>query len=165
MILASHIIVSGLIGAETHNYFLAAIFGFASHYVLDGIPHWDEYISAEFKLKAKTEKNFLATGFFWGNILKVAFDATIGSALLFLFLKFLGQNNLSFSLVGAFFGVLPDPLMLLYMVKKWRMIKWNYDINEYVHYSIHKKIKQAFWPGMLIQALTVGLVITLLKIF
>jgi hypothetical protein len=165
MILASHIIVSGLIGAETHSYFLAAIFGFLSHYVLDGIPHWDKYISEEFKSKAKTEKNFLTTKFFWKQLLKIAFDAIIGFTLLFLFLKFLGQNNTSFSLIGAFFGVLPDPLMLLYMVKKWRILKWNYDINEFVHYSIHSKIKQAFWPGIIIQATTIGLVFVSLVVF
>ena len=38
MLLASHIIVSGLLGAATKNYFLAAVFGFVSHYILDFIP-------------------------------------------------------------------------------------------------------------------------------
>lgn len=57
MILASHIVVSGLLGTTTNNYFLAAVFGFVSHYLLDAIPHWD-YLPDEFALKIKTENGF-----------------------------------------------------------------------------------------------------------
>ena len=70
MTLASHIIISGLLGASTHNYFLAAIFGFVSHFIVDAIPHWDDYLSPEFDSRAKSEKgHFLKGKFFYKELL------------------------------------------------------------------------------------------------
>ncbi len=165
MILASHIIVSGLLGATTQNYFLAAIFGFASHYILDVIPHWD-YLSDEFELQVKTEKGFFKKKKFWQKMAKISFDALIGLALLlviFIALKnFINQKNIAPILISIFFGTLPDALQLLYWKTKWQSIKWNVDLQRFTHYSIHKKIEQAFWPGIITQIATIGIVFLIL---
>ena len=125
MILASHIIVSGLLGATTQNYFLAAVFGLSSHYMLDVIPHWD-YLSDEFISKIKTETGFLKNKKFWRTMLKVAFDILIGLSLLFVIFITTTKNpipkNIIPIFISIFFGVLPDALQLLYWITKRQSI-------------------------------------------
>jgi len=166
MILASHIIVSGLLGATTQNYFLAAAIGLVSHYILDAIPHWDFYLSPEFNVKVETEDgSFIKEKLFWKEVGKIAIDILIGLGLLFVFLKTSSYINITAVFISVFFGVLPDPLQLLYLMTKWRFIKWNFDFQEFVHHSIHSKIDQKFWPGIIIQISTIGIVFLILYKF
>ena len=166
MILASHIIVSGLLGATTQNYFLAAAIGLVSHYILDAIPHWDFYLSPKFYVKAEAEDGkFIKEKFFWKEAGKIVIDILIGLGLLFIFLKNLSYINITAVFISVFFGILPDPLQLFYLMTKWRFIKWNFDLQEFVHYSIHSKIDQKFWPGIIIQTIAVALVFLVLRKF
>ncbi len=126
MILASHIIVSGLLGSQTNNYFLAAAIGFFSHYVLDGIPHWD-YLSKEFETKAQKNPGFMKDQKFWREIGKVALDLLIGLILLFALAKLSGNSNIISVFIAAFFSILPDSLGLLYWMTNWKIIKWNME--------------------------------------
>ncbi|MDP2638779.1 MAG: hypothetical protein Q8P06_01265 [Candidatus Azambacteria bacterium] len=164
MILASHIIISGLLGSQTGNYFLAAVLGLASHYILDAIPHWD-YLSEEFETRAHTEKGFIKRKQFWRELINVAFDALLGLALLFIFIRIDKNANIVPAIIGAMFGVLPDPLGLLHWITKWKFLKWNSDLQKFVHYSIHSKIEQYFWPGIAIQTATIGIVLLILYRF
>ncbi|MCX6813375.1 MAG: hypothetical protein NTV77_02785 [Candidatus Azambacteria bacterium] len=164
MILASHIIVSGLLGATTQNYFLAAVFGFTSHYILDAIPHWD-YLSDEFELRTKTEKDFIKNKKFWRELINVALDILIGLGLLFIFLKYYKNPQIIPAIIGISFGVLPDPLGLLYWITKWKFIKWNFDLQEFAHYLIDLKTGQKFWLGTIIQTATIGIVFLILYKF
>lgn len=157
MILASHIIISGLLASKTQNYFLAALIGLISHYILDAIPHWD-YLSEEFKLKANGNPGFIKSKKFWQEIIKVVADIVIGLLLLFIFLKPSSLINIIPAVIGLFFGVLPDPINLLYWMTGWKIIKWNSDVQNFMHYSIHPKIKQGFCSGILIQIVTIALV-------
>jgi len=166
MILASHIIVSGLLGATTQNYFLAGFFGLVSHYILDAVPHWDFYLSPEFNVKAETEDgNFIKEKLFWKEIGKIVVDILIGLSLLFIFLKTLGYINIAAVFISVFFGILPDSLQLFYLMTKWKFIKWNMDLQQFMHFSIHKKIEQAFWPGIIAQIATIGIVFLILRKF
>ena len=104
MILTSHIIVSGLLGATTHNYFLAAAFGFASHYILDIIPHWDDYLSPEFNAKVESkDNNFIKEKLFWKETSKTVIDILIGLSLLFILLKNLSYINTTAVFISVFF--------------------------------------------------------------
>lgn len=154
MILASHIVISGLLGAKTGNYFLAATIGFISHYILDAIPHWD-YLSEEFESKAQGNPGFIKNKKFWREISKVALDILIGLILLFALIKLSKSPNITSMLFAVFFSILPDPLGLLYWMTGWKIIKWNSDIQDFMHYSIHAKIKPGFWLGILTQILAV----------
>ncbi len=166
MILASHIIVSGLLGTTTQNYFLAAIFGFVSHYLLDVIPHWDSYLSPEFNAKAEAKDgNFIKEKLFWKEVSKIIIDILIGLGLLFIFLKNLSYINMAAVFISVFFGILPDPLQLFYLMTKWRFIKWNFDLQYFIHYSIHKKIKQGFGSSIAIQIATIGIIFLILYKF
>ena len=166
MILASHIIISGLLGATTQNYFLAAVFGFVSHYIIDAIPHWDSYLSPEFKIRAEIKDgSFIKEKFFWKEISKIAIDILIGLILLFIFLQNLNFVSIIAVFISVFFSVLPDALQFLYWITKWQSLKWNIDLHDFIHNAIHKKIEQGFWPGMAIQVATIGIVFLILYKF
>lgn len=159
MILASHIIVSGLLGTTTQNYFLAAALGFTSHYILDATPHWDFYLSPEFKIRAETKDGgFIKEKFFWKEISKIAIDIAVGLGLLFILLKNLTYVNIVAVFICVFFGVLPDALEFLYWMTKWQNIKWNADLQD----AIHQKLGPSFWTGLAIQAATIGIVFLIL---
>lgn len=164
MLLSSHIIVSGLLASQTGNYFLAAILGFFSHFIVDAIPHWDDYLSPEFDSRAKSEKgHFFKSRFFYKEISKVAIDILIGlSVLSLIFFKTSGFDNIAYAAVGIFFGVLPDPLQLLYLMTNWRSLKPNRDIQYRLHTLIYKK-RPTFWPGILTQVATILLVFLIVK--
>ena len=164
MVLASHIIIAGLLGSQTENYFLAAAIGFSSHYVLDGIPHWD-YLSEEFEAKAQGNPGFMKNKNFWREIGKGALDILIGLVLLFSLTNLNKSSNTTAVFTAAIFGILPDPLGLLYWMTKWKIIKWNSDIQNFVHHSIHKKIDHAFWPGISIQVAAIWLVFIIIFYF
>lgn len=159
MTLASHIIISGLLGATTHNYFLAAVLGFLSHFIVDTIPHWDNYLSPDFDSRAKSKGvRFLKDKFLYKELSKVAIDILIGlSVLSFIFFKTSGFGNIAYAAIGVFFGVLPDPLQLLYLMTNWRWLKPNHKIQLYLHTLIYKE-KPSFWPGILTQVTTILLV-------
>ncbi len=166
MILASHIIVSGLLGATTQNYFFAAAIGLISHYVLDAIPHWDSYLSPEFKIRAEIKDgSFIREKFFWKETGKIAVDILVGLGLLFIFLKNLTYVSIIAVFIGIFFGVLPDALQFLYWITKWPIIKWNFNLQNFLHHIIHKKIEPDFWPGLAIQVATIGIVFLILYKF
>ena len=158
MILASHIVISGLLGAQTQNYFLAAVVGLISHYVVDGIPHWDHYLYSDFKTKVQNKKYFFRKNF-WLEISKILVDIITGLSLFFIFWNLYIKKNIIFSLISITFGILPDFLQPLYWITKWRFLKWNSDLQNFMHYSIHSKIKQGFWPGIIIQIATMGTVV------
>lgn len=154
MLLASHIIVSGILGAKTGNYFLAGAIGLISHYALDAIPHWDYYISPEFESRAKNEGwRFLKEKFFIKELTKISIDISIGLVLVFIFLKNLDGVNLISVFISVFFGVLPDPLQLLYHVSHWKFLKSNYDFQATI-----QKIKPGFWTGIFTQIAVIILV-------
>lgn len=162
MILASHVIISGILGAQTGNYFLAALTGFISHYILDAIPHWDKYLSPEFKKKTELKDGAIfKEKFFWKEISKVVIDILIGTAIFFLiFFKFFSTGSIVSAIVAIFFGVLPDPLQLLYFVTHSRFLKLNYDFQYFLHSVIYKK-EPNFLPGILIQIAAIALVFTM----
>jgi len=154
MILVSHIIISGLLGTQAQNYFLAALIGLASHFVLDWIPHWDNYLHPDFIKRAEEGAGFLKKSYFWEDMLKVAADIAIGLVLFLIFYKYFGFSNFLFSFAGIIFGVLLDPLQLLYLMTKWRPYRPMADF----HRSL-QKTKLSFWPGILIQFATIAAVL------
>jgi hypothetical protein len=162
MILASHIIISGILASKTQNYFLAALIGLISHYVLDAIPHWD-YLSDEFQFKTKTDKSFIKRTEFWQEIIKISADGLAGLGLLALFVFLDKDANIMSLIISAFFGVLPDAMQFLHWLTGWKFIKWNTDLQEFVHNLIHKKINPGFQSGIITQIATIGIAFLIMR--
>ena len=99
---------------------------------------------------------------------KITLDALTGLGLLFI-IFFIIKNpvpqNIIPIFISVFFGVLPDALQLLYWINKWQSIKWNTDLQYFMHYSAHEKIEQSFWLGIITQISTIGIIFLILHKF
>ena len=102
MVLTPHILAGAALGASITNPAAAAVGAFALHFALDAIPHWDYDIYSSRKKAA----------------LKVGADLAIaGIAVLFLIRHMPPEQQIS-TLIGGFFGVLPDGLLFLSFIFK-----------------------------------------------
>ena len=146
MILTSHILVGAAIGSKLGNPFLVAILAFGSHFVLDFLPHFEEYSIKNLK-KKKIDMRFLK------DFSKVIIDLSVG----FLIVIFLSYNNdnLTNILIGAFFGALPDGISFIGFFLKNKILLPLKRIHERVHIFKYKKVSSSI--KILIQIMVVGI--------
>jgi hypothetical protein len=111
MILSTHAVVGAAIASFLPTHPAAAfVLGFASHFILDAIPHWDYPIRS-----TSVNPNIGAPMIFDRALLQdtvtIGFDALLGIvAALFLFAS---AENLWAILLGSFGAMLPDPLQFV----------------------------------------------------
>jgi hypothetical protein len=111
--LTTHAIVGAAIASVLPAYpSLAIAAAFASHYLLDAIPHWDYPIlsdSVKHNVAAamKYDRALLA------DMLMIGTDATLGIALALLLLA--RSSDLALVLCGATAAILPDALQFAYI--------------------------------------------------
>ena len=120
MILAPHILLGAAIGSKISNPLAVFALGFASHYFLDALPHYD-YEVPGLKAKEVNYKKILT------DLTKVATDASCGLALALILIWH--SPYLTNALIGMFGAVLPDALLYL---------SW--------HYPKSKFLKIFSWP-------------------
>jgi len=152
MLETPHVFVGAAIAAAIPNPFIAIPLAFASHFVLETIPHWNPHLNTETeKFGAPTKRSTAIT----------AVDSTLalasGSFIAYHALPNSGQAILI--LACCFFAVLPDvlegPYFFLHMKAAW-VKKWI---------AIHKSIQSdtTFYWGLLTQSLTILAAILWLK--
>ncbi len=108
MILVTHSALGAALGAMAGEPALGAALGFASHFVLDAIPHWDYELRSSRKDEQNPLNDDLIIGRdFWFDLLKIGLDAALGLGLAFWLAGGLG-------LAGAFGALLPDFLPFAY---------------------------------------------------
>ncbi len=119
MTLGTHAIVGASVASLVPtNPLLAFILGFASHFLLDAIPHWDyKLYSLERKNGDKMQTYMHFNRFFLFDFARIGFDALLG-----LFVAFIAFRDSSafpyIILVGATGAMLPDALQFVYF--KWK---------------------------------------------
>ena len=143
MVLATHSIVGASVAMMMPNHpVLGFCAGFASHFVLDAIPHWDYKLHSVKEDKEKpmnTDMNVFSKMFLL-DISKIFLDIMIGMALLYVFF---GNKNLSVALfAGAVGGMLPDVLQFVY----WKIRKWPFTHLQKIHDWAHTKKKLKHRP-------------------
>ena len=115
MILSTHAIVGGAIASfiPTHPA-LALIAGFASHFMIDAIPHWDyPLLSIAIGKQADNRRLRLSRGVI-ADLLLIGGDAVIGFALsIWLFAT---PDTVWTICLGAIGGMLPDPLQFVHSI-------------------------------------------------
>lgn len=111
MVLATHLIVGAAIGSNFRNVWLVAILGLLGHYLLDAIAHHD------YSIEQLSQKGIKSSG---RDVVKIFIDFSFG----FVLGIYLGRMNPYpyFVLLGMFFTVLPDGLILFYYLF-WRWLK------------------------------------------
>ena len=131
MIIIPHMLVGAAIGVYSKNIETAFLFGLASHYLLDFLPHW------EYFTEAKVSKI--------SDVLKILADFFIGLALVSLLLW---DSPGKIIIAGAIFGsLLPDVLCFLSNMydgfgSKILRVHFNF------HYQLHYFKDLSFWPGL-----------------
>jgi len=130
MIITPHLLAGAAIGSRIHNWWAVAILSFASHYVLDAIPHPAYQINF---LKNKTLGKVTAA-----DILKLGADFCSG----FLFIFLVAEKTTSFLYMafGMFIAILPDFLQVLYHFYKNRFLEPFQMIHDYFHFDKAEKI-------------------------
>lgn len=128
MTLTTHAVV----GAAAASFFpqspaLAFAAGFASHFLIDALPHWD------YELRSKKDKTLHGTlnddmdvrsGAFLFDCMRVGGDALFGTALsIFIFSFWLFNLPLWLVVLGAWAGILPDPLQFLYYKTRLKLLE------------------------------------------
>ena len=126
MTLATHAVVGAAVAELFPNHPVTAFaVGFASHFILDAIPHWDykilsNYANPNIAMRANdsglnSSSKIKLDKLFWFDILRIGLDVLIGIGILLA----VGQPNdlrqLFILALGAFGAILPDFLQFVYM--------------------------------------------------
>jgi hypothetical protein len=137
MILVTHGIVGGAIGAATGSLPLAAALAFVSHLVLDMIPHWDYQISSVSDRKGTVDTKINVGSSMKMDVLKVATDGLLGLFVPVLTAYLLGLP-LFIVFIAAGFAILPDFLTFVYFKTHTKYLKHFTRLHIEI---IHSKIR------------------------
>jgi hypothetical protein len=139
MILSTHAIVGGALASlfPSHPVLVVAA-GFASHFAIDAIPHWD-YKLRSISVAAGARNQLRLTGPLLRDLGLIGFDASAGMALALVL--FATPATAGAIALGAIAAMLPDPLQLAHslyprepLISLQRFHRW-----------IHTK-RQLSWP-------------------
>jgi len=116
MILVTHGLVGGSVALATGNPFLGALAAFASHFVLDAIPHWDYHLPALDESNGPMNIEIERRGLL-ETYAKVFIDGVLG-VLLPVLLAYFAEVPVALVFVGCVFAILPDFLQFVYFKTK-----------------------------------------------
>lgn len=149
MTLTTHAIV----GASTATIFsfhpVAAIAAaFLSHFAIDAIRHWDYFPRSFLKDHKDPLKSDMIIGEHFGrDFIIIASDASLGMILSLALFSPSSIYDFWTIVLGAGFGILPDPLQFVYwklkrepLVSLQRFHKWAHNKNESWTHKNHWKI-------------------------
>lgn len=149
MYLSVHATVGAIVGQQTGNPILAFGAGFASHLLLDIIPHGDGEKSG----MPQTNKTIM---------IAASIDLTALTLITLWLYRHTGGTIFSPTLIaGALGGMLPDALQLPYLLSNGRKWNWYQRIHNFFHNMIVSKWDIPYPIGIILQTLLViGLVTT-----
>ena len=158
MILSTHAVIGAAIGAYVpSNPALALALGFASHFALDAIPHWDYPIRSA-SLTSHRDAPIRLNRALIVDLLTIGSDGLLGVAVAMTLFGSIG--NRSAVLLGAIGAMLPDPLQLV----PDRIPGEPLRTLERFHRRMHSKLKIAALPfGIASQLILVAVVVCMSK--
>jgi hypothetical protein len=144
MILSTHAIVGAAIASFLPSHPTTAfVLGFASHFVLDAIPHWDYPIRS-----AAVDPKIGAPMTFDRALLRdavvIGSDGLVG--ILGALLLFASSDGLWSILLGAFGAMLPDPLQTLHTHFPYEPLRTLQRFHRWIHTD--KRIKEDIILGV-----------------
>jgi hypothetical protein len=112
MILSTHAVVGGALAGLFPSHPVAAFaVGFASHFVIDAIPHWD-YPLRSISVARGARNQVRLTPALARDVALIGFDAIVGLALAIGI--FATPSTIVAVLAGAVGAMLPDPLQFVH---------------------------------------------------
>ncbi len=163
MTLATHAIVGASLAALVPDHPVTAfVMGFASHFVLDAIPHWDyKLASASIDEKNMLNNDLKLNHLFFYDLLKICLDISLGFALVFI--VFSSDKHFSgVILSGAAGAVIPDFLQFVY----FKLRKGPIVLLQRFHIWIHagKNLNGQPIIGIISQAAVAALAVILSRV-
>lgn len=136
MILSTHAVVGTIIASTfTSNPYIAFGIGFASHFILDPIPHWD-YKLHSFKKDPEGQLNhdMVLGKTFIVDLMRMGTDATIGLLVSFILgLYILKVSTITVILASVIGGILPDPLQFVYWKTRSKLLLPLQKFHKKIH--------------------------------
>ena len=171
MTLTTHAVVGAAAASlfPEHPY-LAFGAGFASHFAIDALPHWDygHYLRSMQWDPAQGMHTDMRLGKdFVRDLAVIAGDALLGFVLTFVAAWILKVSP-EIALVGAGAGIYPDLLQFVYYkIRKTRLEPMLHDLQTF-HVWLQKGKEHAEWgwqKGLGMQTLLAGTIVAILFIF
>ena len=129
MTILPHALGGAVSATLTDNYFLAFLFGFISHFILDMLPH----LEPKFLVKVEPDKTKKWSIWLFVFVI-VEFCLTI-----LLFLSFIHRSDFAILLVGALGGLIPDMIVNNPFLQKFRykpVIKHLFAFHDKIHLDL-----------------------------
>jgi hypothetical protein len=165
MTLTTHAVTGALIGAvASQNLAFAAAAAFMTHLLLDAIPHRDYQIHSTKRDALNPLNNDMVVRGrqFYIDLLKIGFDFWLGMIIVIVIFWTMPSSIFVGALVGAVFGVLPDPLQFVYWKFRPRFLKPIQQFHLYIHAK--NRLKDQLLLGIVSQLLIIILTLTLIKV-
>jgi hypothetical protein len=124
MTLTTHATLGALIGQATGNPILAFFGGFASHLLIDMIPHGDTGLSDNFRIHKRRQTHAVAY---------VMVDAIIAIGFVLLIANTKDITSVRTFTWGIIGGVLPDLLVGIYEITRTPLLKWFNVVHFFFH--------------------------------
>jgi hypothetical protein len=132
MILSTHAIVGGAIASLLPSHpMLAMAAGFASHFAIDAIPHWDYPLRSVATGKTADNRKLKMSATLFRDLALIGFDACAGLALALLL--FATSTTVWVIALGAIAGMLPDPLQFVHSVYPHEPLKSLQRFHSWIH--------------------------------
>ena len=146
MLETPHVIVAAAIASKVGNPFLAIPLAFGSHFILDGIPHWNPRITTEMKKDGKLS-NFSKKIIFTDVALSLISGFYIASLSL--------PDNIRFITVlfSCFAAIIPDLIEAPYYL--WGK-KTDFVLKKWVPFKKSLQADASPIPGILSQILVIA---------
>ena len=143
MILSTHAIVGGAIASLIPSHpLLAAVAGFASHFAIDAIPHWDYPLQSIAVGKGADNRGLRLDGALLTDLAVIAGDACLGLGLALRL--FATAASMWVIALGAAAAMLPDPPQFVHSL----FPKEPLNTLQRFHGWIHSKRKLAWKLGV-----------------
>jgi hypothetical protein len=139
MILSTHAVVGGALASLSPSHPVAAFaVGFASHFVIDAIPHWD-YPLRSISVAPGARNQVRLTSALARDLALIGFDAIVGLALAIGI--FATPATIVAILAGAVGAMLPDPLQFVHTLYPHEPLASLQRFHRWIHTK-----RQLHWP-------------------
>ena len=144
MLETPHALVGAAIATKIPNPVISLPLAFASHFVLDMVPHWNPHLNTELKTHGKVTKRSrnivivdVVSALSFGTLMATPF-ATSPTHMIYIFL-------------GAFVGVLPDVVEGPYFFFNWKPAA----IKKWLAFQKSIQVDTTLVPGIATQIATI----------
>lgn len=135
MTLSTHAIVGAAAASFAPAHPLTAFsFAFASHFLIDAIPHWDYHLASHrYQGDDVMTADMPFSWAFLGDLVKIGFDFILGFVFSFLIFGFLVSMPPALIIIGVVGGMLPDFLQFAYMKFRHEPLTSLYRFHAWFH--------------------------------